>query len=364
MSRTSLEICHLTARDKRLLEVYNSKEIAESVFQILGVERCCQIAINRARKEIDWEMANRNDSGTSIASYFQNNTFLELLSLTKPRKTIESLVAKVDKELREFAAKKIDEQKRVSNNRWDELLAVLTPDQRDLVKQRIGQPVEWFRIPKNNTFETGATWLSTNVVFAGTKSMKIPSALQKSSDELNELEIELLDSLVYQMLYASPLWPEFELVQQQENELNGTLKNYFNESALVRPQPKRLHLLLNGQAEYTETVKNLFLPKQLKWFQQIELQIRLEKKYDAVVGLMHPKMTKFLNLDFEQKASIEEIGERYRRTEKNWQIVLEAKTTAMLDFLHFEVHEILNEEQKKVYRTNTGQSLISKAHRN
>ncbi len=307
----------------RLVEALRDEATADAAFATLGPEYAQELATERLGSDLK-TIANRKlKTSFEVNPLVNNNALLETLGLASDQELkLSKEFEKVSLALAKKTKKLMKELALESDKRWQELLEAMDGSQSKMAKQLLGRPVEWFRIPKTNRVQRdGETWLKTYVCFSGSKTTDALKGNSKSLFELEQAElekhgIEKFGSLAYELLFATSLWSEYELVQPQRNELTKTIRLRLNEYGLVVPDDqRRIVALIDGSATYPKTITDLLLPNQLKWFRQMELQVLLKKKFDSSVGLLNPTMISTLELRPAQTKTMRKIAKKYKAIE-------------------------------------------------
>jgi len=344
--------------------LYESDEIAEKVFQVLGPEYCTRLALKRLNLDLEIKREEQVRDWSSVTTYLSNETFATLLEMSdKQKKDLKSELEKAENELKKTTTELLANLEAKSDRRWGDLLDILYAHQRKQAELLLGKPIEWFRLAKQPNSAIFDTWLSTGGVTNGSRSCEVKAADGRSStemsqDELSQHGIEFFDSLVLEMLFETQLWDEMELTEQQREELTKRIRKELNMNVLAMPDgAARFPQLLQGKATYPKTVRDFFVPTQLEWFRQMELQIRLGKKYDSTVGLLNPTMMQVLALDPSQKTELGKVGEKYAQEERTLIGELVMARQKIQDELSVKLVAIMTPAQLKLYEKHTGRRL-------
>lgn len=348
-----------------LAKTLKSDEIAERVFEILGAEHCARLATERVSQEMEVRQADLARNVAAVRTYLADNTFAELLKLTdEQKKQIQKEIEKANKKLESTINRLLDQLHDISDRRWNAMIETLDNEQGKQATNLLGKPIEWFRTSTPPEFRNSVNGYG-GLTITGRKATELnPKDGQALSDipepELEKHGIEFFDSLVYQMLFETSLWDEFELVDAQKEELKTEIRSRLNDNVMVAPRgAERLELLLQNKADYPKTITDLLLPTQLKWFRQMELQIRLGPEYTSTVGLTHPRIVELLRIGNKEKHELSEIGSNYEEQEKEITGKMAAERQVVQSQLIIELSKILSDEQREIYRKHTGRELTA-----
>lgn len=349
---------------KEILQLYRDPSIAEAAFAAIGRDRAIEITSERIGLEIADGLKDASKSWQSLSIDLEHKQFSEQLGLTKDQeRKVGKIIENESDQFEQETNNELQKQHELSLERWEQILEQLNQEQQKEAKRLFGKPVEWFRVSSHLDNSRDEYWLPVHTASAGrivqvTGSSQEVSLFNEDREELAKHGVELIDSLVNAMLFAEHLWVEYELVEDQKSKIIGDIRKQLAKNSIVRPMHQsRFEMLVSGTADYPKSVEDLFLPSQLEWFRQIELQIRCGRRHDPTVGVLHREIASELGIDARQRKAIQGIGDRYKESEVAMIEALKSKRAEAISSIRRQLAEVLTESQLTNYRNLTGHEL-------
>ena len=354
------------------------EQIANKVFDLLGPEYCARMIHYDVCRRLEDQKNRQLTKWNAFSSELLFEGLARNLNLSGGQKNrIREELELAEREFHHEGLELMDEISSASNHRWRNLLRALNPEQRKLAESRIGAPFEWHRDLQNQQARSKLGQLPAIVGFCGygksafqaLHAMNIPigdgAALRAISDEqLKEHRIVIYDILVYNMLFHVAIGNALELVPDQKKRI-ASLKNP-NESELpdecvLTDVPDRFDNLMAGVATLPEPITDVLLPDQIQSFLQIELQLRLDEKFDSTVGLLDPRIISHWKIDQRQAKILKQIGDQFESERKSLTDQLAERRSKIQFAIEQKFSDILNDEQKKTLKAFTGKDLATTA---
>lgn len=344
--------------------------LAQKVFDVLGVDYCRQSIAREIANELRAATLSKAQLSYSLASELQEGRFAVALSLTPVQnKQIEAAISNLTDRFKEELFKILDEISKLSDTRWQEILGALDSKQRRATKRFIGSPVEWFR-------ELGQAQLHARLsrhiggVGAKEKALEVANENNVAPDKLinhlkkmpreslAELGLDIFNPLEWALIGDASVQKQLELSNEQLSALEE--ENIRLEKTLFYfPENGRFQALLNGEVTGNPIIAEILLPHQIMRFHQVEFQVRTDEKFDATVGLLDPRVIRFLQLSNSQKHEIQEIGNSYRIDFEKLQGKLQEIQQDYRKKLDVKLGDILDSKQNELFMNFTGRQLGS-----
>ena len=339
-----------------LRKVYSDDAIAEQAFNALGPDLALQSVVELNPKRLKIRLTKIGSVATSnLDTFFSMPAFLLVLGVSEDQKhAIEEMISTANAEHKSNIEMRLEMLAALVEDRWEELLAVLSGAQQKTARTAFGHPVQWFRIPevpeffqrieKDGVFRGGTLF--------GTKFLNSGLAATASKEDLEAFEVDVCPSLCYNMIFERVLWDELELVDEQRKQVGKELRLKLGNVILARPaSSSRFKLLLKGKASYPADLKEFFRDHQLTWFRQVETQIRaqIRAQFRASNGLLNPIVIDELKLDRSQIAKLTEIADKYEKQCKDIAAEIQEDRDSAKSKLDQEIVESLSDEQAKKY---------------
>lgn len=347
----------------QLMALMDDKTLAQAAFDAMGTEWCTKIVVERVLTEL--EQANR-DQEYSDRTFLAQPAFRKALKLSERQSTdIESILEQAKLDLTELLDQHNQQLRDLADNLWNDLLRVLDERQRLRATELLGKPAHWFYALKSpefvqEDFRLGGSGKSIHgrLLLETARSIATtPDTL--TPDQLRKHGIARFESLVYRMFFNESIWTELECTEEQISQLKGDFRFDLLDRIYVVPceGAPRLKALVDGTAEYPKELVDFLLPPQMKWFRQIELQVRLGYRYASTVGLLSPEMVAELALKSVQKENLAEIGKQHLANENELVKAKEYEVQQFRDRLQSRLAEVLNDEQRTLYKRLTGRAI-------
>ena len=188
---------------------------------------------------------------------------------------------------------------------------------------------------------------------------KLINHLKKMPREsLAELGLDIFNPLEWALIGDASVQKQLELSNEQLSALEE--ENIRLEKTLFYfPENGRFQALLNGEVTGNPIIAEILLPHQIMRFHQVEFQVRTDEKFDATVGLLDPRVIRFLQLSNSQKHEIQEIGNSYRIDFEKLQGKLQEIQQDYRKKLDVKLGDILDSKQNELFMNFTGRQLGS-----
>ena len=341
---------------KRLDDLSHDIDQVDKVFLILGPARAMELATGRAIRAV------RNRSKATARTAFSPTTFVtskkvsEYLALTEEqRKNLNRLVTHATAKMRYGSDGHLDKIRALLEQHWKSLLEELDDNQQSAVKKLIGEPIQWFRSTEKQALRArdfsarGGPMVNTGrLVVAG-------RTLGEIQVEVEKLELEFMHSHVFEMITSPFIWDELDLAAEQRTQM-GSKATFKNVVALPSFSEDRISKLLEkGEIRYPRAISDILTKHHSELLRMMELQI-LTGKYESSVGLLHPSVSKHLDLSLNQANKIRVLSIKFEKDSMLLSKELGDDRKLTQDEFDKSVSSILTEEQKQLLSRLTGKN--------
>lgn len=338
----------------KLVKMYSSDVLADQVFGVLGLEHATKSVIESSIERLKFEQEKNGPVKTEeLETFFSVSSFRTAVGLTEDQKSVvKDLISDANVRHKSNIETRMELLRSLNRDRWDELLSVLSKEQKESALSAFGHPVEWFRlsqmpeflqrIAKDGVFDGGS--------LMGTSFMASGLGLDATNKDLETFKIELCPSLCYNMIFEKLVWEELELIDEQQDRIRTELRRALGEVVLARPSDKsRFRNLLQGKAEYPSTLKEFLFDEQLTWFRQVETQIRAQ--HTSSTGLLNAIVIREFRIDEAQVSKLTQITKKFEQ--KSQQVADEIKLdreAARAKLLQDILNELTTEQSSKYWK--------------
>ena len=256
----------------------------------------------------------------------------------------------------------------LQKRQFQEMMDVLTKQQRALFQDRIGDPMEWplqKEDPRTRLYRDVADLLAgrmrRRIGSAGRLSELDSAALDAGDREhLEQGGFQIEQHLFWEMFRLKDIQQELELAPEQVRELKLAFQALRMDRKTIvtdRFAQDRLDNLLAGRASIPKRAQDVLLEHQKQRVLQIELQLRLYRNCYSFT-LLSLEMQRLLGLNNKQVQSIRKIKARYFAEINQCYDQAEQATNAKLAAFQAQLFGLLDEDQ-----SNQIQRLIDRATR-
>ena len=303
-------------------EQFETSQLAQKVFDVLGPEYCKQKVIEELSSVLISQLRSEQRVDPGVVNELQHHRLQAVLKLSsKQRRDVDSKAGKISSEYKSKTKKIFDELLLVSEKRWRSLLAELNSSQQAEVKTIIGKPIDWFHYQQDG-FTHESLLRSTKKSGARQKALEIsnengipPDKLRQQLEklppsELAELGLDEFESFEWFVVHDEFINELLELVSEQVESFKD-LRKRVAKTGIYFPSKDRVAELFAGKKRTNPLLQDILLKDQVGVLNQVELQIRMEPRFDSTVGLLDPRMSEHLKISSEQKRQLERIGKVY-----------------------------------------------------
>ena len=254
------------------------------------------------------------------------------------------------KQVSEWKKERDRELGQLADDKYHELLKVLTQEQRKTYREIYGEPI-WFYKLESKRFGLSSfqTWVDPNC-FCTMPPIKDFDNSSETSEEKNSEDQppipDEVDIVWYHLITEPPLQEEFEATEDQVKQLKALGKRIHSVATLTnRPHAQRLVQLLEGKFDDYGLLEEILLDHQMTWLRHCELQLRLVAERSSF-GLLSPELAHTLHLTGSQKDEIRRIVAEYETKSDEMIAQMDEEYRRFSAEFIRENLAILNDEQK------------------
>lgn len=334
---------------KELVSLYQDPAIAEQVFSALGTSRAIELATERTVSQIVAEAGTNRTTRTGLRNrLLKDKLFLDYLGVTPSQKSeLDAILRKAENSVKNQMGIIREQSEILSSKRWQRLLSVLDPVQKEKAKKIIGPPVNWFG---NSRMREDLAGLISDGAYQGGSyvsgdalnyASKIGRPLSDISEaELGEHGIVVGDPLLALFLKSKFLQDELGLSETQVSSFENLSKSF-----LSRTEANRVASLLKGNAQLPQPIVNILDEGLANRLRQVELQIRLGDESLETVGLSAPVVVCEFQIDDQTLERIMEIGQEFAQKLADLNAKLENTRTDSQVVFREKIADVLNSNQ-------------------